>query len=299
MKRIITLISAAIILSVSALAQGTTHSSRVLEEFDALSVSGIHHVYLTEGDSNLIEVTCPQQYADLLDHKVSDGCLTLSLKPDKKDLFRRNRLEKTSDNEIIVKIQMKGIRYISLTGASELTPKGNFHAANHRGLFSLSLSGASTMNAPLNITGETLRYELSGASNGSVKGRFSEVRGEVSGASELTLDLDTKALGIQASGSSGGKFNGNAETVKVECSGASSVLLKGRTTNIDIQCSGASEVDAEEMIAENASASASGASHIKVYSDDKISMTTSGAGTIKLYGKTKGRSGVFSTSRGR
>ncbi len=285
MKRIITSIAAILVLTISAFAQESVTKTFQFSNFESVSAESIHVVYLTEGNSDEIEVTYPEEYEKYLDYSVANGTLYLKLKHI--DKARRIFKNLSRKDEIIVKVQMKEIRNISLSGAAKLVPEGNFTASGD-GIFKFTLSGASsTEKEALNISGDKILIEASGASNGSVKGKFNEAIGEVSGASSFYLEFDTKELDIEASGASNYNLNGKAESIDIECSGASSVEIKGVTKEIDIQCSGASKVDAEEMIAENARATASGASHISVYGDNDLNLQTSGASTIKYYGKAK------------
>ena len=60
--------------------------------------------------------------------------------------------------------------------------------------------------------------------------------------------------------------------------------MSGKTFLIAIHCTGASEVDAEQMLSTDATATASGASYIKVHADNSFSLSSSGGSKIRYYG---------------
>ncbi len=278
MKRILTLFAAIFAMSVCMNAQETVKKTFDFGDFTGIRAGFIHHVHVTEGKSDKIEVTCPEKYASYLDYSVSNGVLNLNIDlPNNRGKFN-NRGE-----EIIVKVQMERIESLKLSGAAELTPQGSFRANDAE----IGLSGASKIHGSFNLKADKLDIDLSGASGCSINGAFPEVEADISGASKLGLNAYTKTLAVEASGASGFDFTGKSENIEIECSGASEAKLNGTTNDIDIKCSGASKVDAEEMRAENAKASASGASHIRVYADNRLNLQTSGGSKIKYFGEAK------------
>ncbi len=107
MKRIITSIVAIFALTISAFAQEVTKTFD-FGKFDAISAESIHVIYLTEGNSDRIEVTYPEEYEEYLDYGVTNGTLNLKLKSYNKAKRIFNNLGR--NNEIIVKVQMKEMR---------------------------------------------------------------------------------------------------------------------------------------------------------------------------------------------
>ncbi len=275
MRRIFAL-AAAFALTVSAFAQEMVNRTFDFGEFDGIKAGYVHTIYLSEGKSNRIEVSFPKRFEEYLDYGVSGGILNLGVDVP-------NRLRIKEDEKFKVWVQMEDISLISLSGASGLIPSGEFRGKE----VVIKMSGASKVEGTLRLVAESLRYGLSGASEASVSGRFGSARGEISGASELKLKADAEDLEIQASGASECDFSGKTGRVSVECSGASEVELTGSAVEVSIECSGASAVNAEEMVAENATASASGASSIKVYGDNRLELSVSGGSAIKYYGAAK------------
>ncbi len=289
MKKILLSAIAVFALAAGAFAQDTVTKTYNFGEFNGVKAGYVHEIHLTKGNSDKIEVTCPERLVKYQDYKVLGGTLYLNMEVP-------NRFRLKEDEKIVVNIQMEDIRLISLSGASGLTPKGRFSGKN----VELKMSGASSMKGTLFLDADYLTYGFSGASEGAISGTFSEVKGELSGASELDIEADVKTYDMEASGASSCNFTGKAESVRIECSGASEIDLEGSTTDISIECSGASEVDAEHMTAVNAYATASGASSVRVYGDNTLELHTSGSSSIKYYGAAKDlRISNKSISRGR
>ncbi len=253
MKRFFALAAAIFAISAGAFAQETVQKTFDFGDFDGIRASFTHHVYVTEGTSDKIEVTCPKKLADYLDYKVVNGVLNLDV-----NLPNWKRRPLSGNSEIIVSVQMKEINSISLSGCTELDARGNFTGKDLK----IKVSGASQICDALNINAKTLDLGISGSSECTIKGSFKKIEGQVSGASELEL--------------------------------------KGATDELSIECSGASEVDAEEMVAGNVDASASGASEVKVYGNNRLTLKSSGASSIRYYGPAKDlRISDSSISRGR
>ncbi len=278
MNRILTLAAALFALSVNVSAQDTVKKTFDFGEFEGVKAGFIHHIYVTEGKSDEIEVTCPERFAEDLNYNVVNGILNLDIAQPKIKSFLN-----VKGGNIIVRIQMDRIESIALSGAAVLTPEGSFKAEDAV----IKLSGTGKVNGPLNLKANSLDFDLSGASECSLTGSFSEVSGEVSGASQLRMDADAGRLEIDASGATKCKYAGKAETIGIESSGAAEVRLKGSTEDIIIECSGAAKVDAQEMISDNAKATADGASTIKVYANKRLELQSGGASSIKYFGEAK------------
>lgn len=114
------------------------------------------------------------------------------------------------------------------------------------------------------VTVPTLNeLKVSGAAevttDGTLKGE--ELKLIVSGASEVTLNLDYTAL-------------------KVSISGASDVILNGNATTCNMECSGASEIKAKSLDTQNAVVRASGASSCSVNATSTLTYEVSGASDV-------------------
>lgn len=91
---------------------------------------------------------------------------------------------------------------------------------------------------------------------------------DMSGGSKVQLAIDTKKL-------------------KMDMSGASKVVLTGQADEVAMDMSGASKVDASELEAKRVRVGASGASAVKVYAKDALSIDASGATKVDYRGNPK------------
>ena len=88
---------------------------------------------------------------------------------------------------------------------------------------------------------------------------------DLSGASNVKLDIDTKEL-------------------KADMSGASKVELTGKAGEVDMNLSGASKVEAADLQAKNVKVEASGASKVKLYATESLDIDASGASFVYYKG---------------
>ncbi len=108
--------------------------------------------------------------------------------------------------------------------------------------------------------------------------------------------MDLPLLNIKLSGASNLKGQINIASLNVKCSGASDMKLSGASKNMNIECSGASDVNAYELIVDNCTVKASGASDVHITANIAITANASGASNIFYKGdavlKEKNSSGA-------
>ncbi len=141
----------------------------------------------------------------------------------------------------------------------------------------------------VNITMPVLsKLHLSGASNGDISGFQSshDLDVEVSGASELEIDMTMGYFSADISGAS--TVNGNifATGCDIQLSGASHSNLTGSGGNMRIDASGASSADMSHFTASNAYIELSGASHARVEINGRLDVDLSGASSVEYSGST-------------
>jgi hypothetical protein len=88
---------------------------------------------------------------------------------------------------------------------------------------------------------------------------------DISGASKVTMDINTKKL-------------------DADMSGASKIELTGKADVLEMDMSGASKVEAADLQAKRVKVEASGASKIKVYATDELDINASGATVVHYKG---------------
>lgn len=242
-----------------------------------VDASYAYSVNVTKGNSDKIEVICPDYMKEYMDIHSQGGILYLKMN------FPRNfRHPRNSDQEIIVNMQMRTITYIDLSGASSFSATGEFTTEN----LSYDLSGASRIRQ-LNISGKSVKMDCSGASNIIQNGNFNYLELDCSGASRMDLSGDISNIHGEISGATNFSYSGNSFQIDMGLSGASKAGFRGKTNSFTVGCSGASYVNARDMIATDASVQASGASKINVYVTNTLKTDASSGSLINYYGNPK------------
>ena len=137
------------------------------------------------------------------------------------------------------------------------------------------------------ITMPVLRdLDMSGASKGNVRGFKSseDFALELTGASELDLDMEAGDFTAHISGAS--KLAGylKASSSDIELSGASRSELKGTGGDTFVDASGASHVNMIDFAADDAEIELSGASHAGLTINGRMDVSLSGASSLEYGG---------------
>jgi hypothetical protein len=141
----------------------------------------------------------------------------------------------------------------------------------------------------VNVTMPVLtKLNLSWASKADVSGFQSshDLDVELSGASELNIDMTMGYFAADISGAS--VINGSvyATGSDIELSGASHISLTGSGGNIRISASGASSANMPDFIVNNAYIELSGASHATLEINGRLDVDLSGASSVEYSGNT-------------
>jgi len=113
---------------------------------------------------------------------------------------------------------------------------------------------------------------------------------DVSGASKLTgqtsIDNNQNLL-VKVSGASEVTIDVDAPEIKSDISGSSTLNLKGKTKEFTLETSGASKARCFNLLSENTFADVSGAGEAEVYASVRLDAEVSGAGNLKHKGNAK------------
>ncbi len=129
---------------------------------------------------------------------------------------------------------------------------------------------------------------LSGASSGTVTGFRSsdDIDLRVSGASSLRLvGVVAGDAALAVSGASNVSGDLDAGDIDFEASGASRVEVAGSAADIIIRASGASRVELPDLLSRDADIRLSGASRATVRLDGRLSVAISGASHLEYIGR--------------
>ncbi len=105
---------------------------------------------------------------------------------------------------------------------------------------------------------------------------------EASGACDVHVagTIEVPSLSLSMSGASDFKGAVNVTRLMMESSGASDTKISGTATNATIQSSGASDVKGYDLVTENCTAKATGASDINITVNKELNVHASGASDV-------------------
>ena len=127
-------------------------------------------------------------------------------------------------------------------------------------------------------------FNLSGATNVTVipTQKVEKLAVDLSGASNLKLDVVSNSISVDNSGASSMKITGNVQDLNISVSGASSFIGKElKAANVTVDCSGASSTTVWAV--NSLTADSSGASSVRYVDENglKTKVSTSGMSSIK------------------
>jgi hypothetical protein len=147
--------------------------------------------------------------------------------------------------------------------------------------------GVFSTDASVTITmPELAKLVVSGASRGSARGFKSSdtCEFEVSGASQLDLDIEAGNTKINVSGASKATGKLKAGDTQFEVSGASTCNLSGSGGLTSIEVSGASRFDSPDFLMQNTNINVSGASRADIFTSGTLNLEVTGASTLDYSG---------------
>jgi hypothetical protein len=103
----------------------------------------------------------------------------------------------------------------------------------------------------------------------------------VSGASEVNLNLECDDLEVHLDGASELTMDVKTDNLKLQVSGASEIYLRGVADDLGIHCAGASEIQAEALAAGDVDVECSGASSIDFWASGEVAVNARGASDIR------------------
>ena len=269
MKRFISILAAAMVAVLPLAAESASEldfrevKTFDVESFDALDVSWIYKVELTQGKNHGVTIEAPDFIMEYLDVKVRKSRLILSIKD--MPLSVRRKVE-TGKYEILATLSMKKLSSLEMSGASKLFADGQFHPDGD--VFKMELSGASSAKG-LDIVASKADIDCSGASKFEMKGKLKDVKMNLSGAAKGSIDSDLKSIYMDISGAAKITMIGTAGDLLATGSGAAKLdMVDCPVLWADVDLSGASK--ASIQVHETLKLRLSGASTLNYRAGDKL-----------------------------
>lgn len=204
---------------------------RKVGPFNAIEISGAINLYLSQGKEEAVAVSSSEpELLDKIKTIVRNNTLYISL--DTKGMSWKS----WGNNQIKAYVTFTDLIKLEASGACNIKSAGKMKLDDIK----LQLSGASDFNGE--IEAGSIRVDLSGASQASLKGTAEKATYYASGASSIkAFDFAANFCKIDASGASSIRVLVNKE-ISAEASGASSIQYKGEAMIKDFNSSGASSV---------------------------------------------------------
>jgi len=281
MKRILTLFAAAIAaLSVSAYEPIATAPAQIetkeyhFNNFSALDVSSIYQVELTRSTRHSVSVEAPDFLMPYIKIDSYDDCLHLTLSDLPRDV--RHRIE-NGRFKIRASVSTPDLNEIRMSGASRIESSGEFSA---RKTFRIRMSGAVSING-LSVRANEADIECSGASKLSLNGSFDHIRAGLSGSSGADIAANIKEARIELSGAAKMGLKGNVTRLNLTATGAANFRQEGQISDMQVEGSGAAKIHTSDAPANVARVKLSGASGAVVDVRNELSISLSGASSLR------------------
>jgi hypothetical protein len=160
------------------------------------------------------------------------------------------------------------------------------------------LSGASKLTANDLFTPDKFKGDCSGASNLTVNVNTGELSISASGACKIQLKANvTGNAKFDVSGASKIQGELRAENVKFDSSGVSSLELTGSANDLKIDVSGTSNIKAGDFSVKTATVESSGTSKITLNVANALNVNSSGASSVEYRGSPAIQANTGGTSK--
>ena len=298
MKRFITLLAAVFAAALTLTAnqaydpmpsQTETKEYR-LSGFSGLDISFTFQVELTRSNRHSVVVECPDFLTPFLQVDVRDGVLRLGVAELPRDV--RRRIE-NNHYKVRATVSMPELTELRMSGASKLDADGDFSA---RRSFRARISGA-TEAFGLSVRSAEADIVSSGASKMYLTGEFDRMNLTVSGSTAFEFKGEVKDARIGQSGASKVYVTGTIAKLNLEASGASSFTQEGQIADLNISGSGASGIHTDKASASIGRVKLSGAASAVVDVRNELSISLSGASSLRYRSNDRLRISEQSVSR--
>lgn len=201
--------------------------------FSKLDIGVRGTVSLSQGDTESLTITGPEDVVSDIEVEVINGRLTVDYGP-------KNWIEQFFSGEedaVEVEVSMSTVEEVMVSGGSEIIGATPIEADNLR----VGVSGAGEID--LQISANRLRSEISGAGEMNLEGSADTHDIDISGAGTVrAADLETSSSSIRVSGAGECEVYATSD-LDVDVSGAGTVRYRGEPT-ISQSVSGAASVKA-------------------------------------------------------
>ena len=227
MKTLTTLLLS-VLLIMPALGQKRTID---LKGFSEVSLGINATLYLTQGNTESIEIECDDDIFEKIEFELKGDKLVIKNESD-----RWNWKSGWNRSEVDIYVTMKDIEGIYVSGSGTIESKNTINSTDLR----LAISGSGDME--LDIESDELDLRISGSGSINLNGDAEEAEAKISGSGKIKAeDLTVKSFDASISGS-GNCYITATEEVSARISGSGSVYYAGNPSKINSNSSGSGKI---------------------------------------------------------
>lgn len=207
--------------------------NRNVGSFNALNVSSIFNVYISDGNSASVQIQASHDILRYITTEVVSGTLVIKLNkaPEKWEIQGKKR-------RIDISVSKSNLTSIGASGSVDVYGLGTIKAGNLR----VSASGASDVKIKAEVSG-VLTCTASGSSDIEIKGTGNSATIKASGSSDVEMKhFVLKSAKVMVSGASDATVNAT-EYLDLSASGSSDIKYYGEPKRVDVRKSGASDIE--------------------------------------------------------
>ena len=293
MKRIISILVLAAAMAFNAAAAEKTLTFNV-GKVEGLHVSSslmmVYEVHVTHGKSNTVEVVYDTKIEEVIEkfdshlkveHSSANSVLYLGMHELPAKLERLKLTSKARTVKVFV--EMTDIHRIDISGANVIYFDGAFECKN----LEIDLTGSANFANELNVTGNSINIDCSGATYTSVNGNFKQAEIDGSGACSINLTGNIEEFECDLTGASKLIYHGESDKCDLECSGATNAELVGKGDDLIIDASGACKIEAKDYCAKYVDIELNGACSAKVQATHELKHDVSIASKLTYFNDAK------------
>jgi hypothetical protein len=219
-----------VLLSVASLAFAqVTKKTLELSEFQSIYVNSNYTVYVKQSNKQEVTVEALTEIYSLTEIKVENGVLMINVerKPDNPNKSIWAKIDDIKLNPTMkVYVSLKNVNELQVNGGGKIISENSIASDN----LSLSVSGSGSMD--LDIKGKTIKTELTGAGNITLKGYASYNDILIAGSGSLNaFNLELESAKIRDSGSGTAEVN-VTNSLDAAVVGSGSIKHKGNTKTV-------------------------------------------------------------------
>ena len=247
---------------------GQRREVRSVSGFSGIDATGMFNIIVSKGNAESLTIEADDAVLQCVRSEVRNGVLHLFL--DK------------NANGNPCEIKIPGVHIVEKN--CEIKTLLNVYIVM-RNLDYVSLSGACTLTSNDLFTPRRFKGEFSGASNLTANINAEEITFGASGATNIRITANVAgAAYFDISGASNFKGELNAKDVSFNVSGVSTVNLSGAAENFATDISGMANINAQEFVVKTADINSSAIGNVNIHVTGTLIVNSTSASTINYKG---------------